>query len=264
MSSEPAYQRIAGRLRDEINTGKWKPGDKLPSHAELAESLGVSVTTARNAVLELVKENLLYTATSRGTIVRSDEVLEQIATAALQPDRPTSTFDAFVETARAAGRTASKQFSVKMEPANPHIARWLGITPNDWVYARTVVQYLDNEPWSQEISYYPRDLAESTGLDTPHDIPEGTIRRLAATGHAEIAHRDTLQARPATPDEAAVLGIATGTMILEKITIAASRDHITCASVWHSIAIKNRTIYELGDPEGLRKIRAVLEHPKDH
>ena len=38
--------------------------------------------------------------------------------------------------------------------------------------AATVRWYLDNEPWSWEVSFYPRDLAEATGIDSPHDIHE--------------------------------------------------------------------------------------------
>ncbi len=261
MADGPRYQRIADLLREEIRNGTWKPGDRLPSHNELADQMQVSITTARNAIQVLVAENLLYTATSRGTIVRSQEVLESVVTSPIRPDRPKSTQDIFSELARAAGREPAKQFSARMEPAGPDVALWLGVPKDSWVVARTVVQYLDNEPWSWEISFYPRDLAEATGVDSPHDIPEGTTRRLAQRGHPESAHRDTIVARPATAEEALVLGVGTGTMLLDHLRIGANGDRITRVTRHRSIAARNRLAYELGDDAGTELIRKTLGAP---
>ncbi|MBF6171388.1 GntR family transcriptional regulator [Nocardia blacklockiae] len=261
MADGPRYQRIADLLREEIRNGKWKPGDRLPSHSELADQMQVSITTARNAIQVLVTENLLYTATSRGTIVRSQEVLESVVTHHIRPDRPKSAHDIFSEIARTAGRVPSKQFSARMEPAGPDVAHWLGVPRDSWVVARTVVQYLDNEPWSWEVSFYPRDLAEATGIDFPHDIPEGTTRRLAERGQPETAHRDTIVARPATAEEAAVLGVGTGTMLLDHLRIGANSARVTRVTRQRSIAARNRLAYELGDADGTEVIRKTLGAP---
>jgi GntR family transcriptional regulator len=121
-----------------------------------------------------------------------------------------------------------------------------------------VVQYLDHEPWSWEVSFYPRDLAEATGIDSPHDIPEGTTRRLADRGHAETAHRDTLVARPASAEEASVLGVATGTILLDHLRIGATHERVTRATRHRSLATGNRLAYELGDAQGTAIIRATL------
>lgn len=258
MADGPTYRRIADLLREEIRAGKWHPGDRLPSHTELADQMEVSITTARNAIQVLVAENLVYTATSRGTIVRSQEVLESVVTNHIRPDRPQSAHDIFEEIARAAHREPAKEFSARMEPASPQVALWLGVSEDSWVLARTVVQYLDNEPWSWEVSFYPRDLAESTGIDSPHDIPEGTTRRLADRGHAETAHRDTLAARPASAEEAIVLGVATGTILLDHLRIGANNERVTRATRHRSIATRNRLAYELGDDAGTAVIRRAL------
>ncbi|MGW4842590.1 GntR family transcriptional regulator [Nocardia brasiliensis] len=261
MADGPTYHRIADLLREEIRAGKWKPGDRLPSHTELAEHMQVSLTTARNAIQVLVTENLVYTATSRGTIVRNQEVLESVVTDHIRQDRPRAGHDIFEEIARAANRVPSKEFSAKMEPAGPEVALWLGVPEDSWVLARTVVQYLDNEPWSWEVSFYPRDLAEATGIDSPHDIPEGTTRRLADRGQAETAHRDTLTARPASAEEANVLGVATGTILLDHLRIGANHERVTRATRHRSIASSNRLAYQLGDAEGMAVIGRTLGVP---
>ncbi|ATL65765.1 GntR family transcriptional regulator [Nocardia terpenica] len=261
MADGPRYLRIADLLREEIRSGTWKPGDRLPSHTELAAQMRVSITTARNAIQVLVAENLLYTATSRGTIVRSQEVLESVVTTHIRLDRPKSAQDIFSEIARAAGREPAKQFSARMEPASAEVAMWLGVPKDSWVVSRTVVQYLDNEPWSWEISFYPRDLAEVTGIDSPHDIPEGTTRRLVERGYAETAHRDTIVARPATAEEAAVLGVGIGTMLLDHLRIGATAERITRVTRHRSTAARNRLAYELGEDAGTDIIRRVLGAP---
>lgn len=258
MPDGPTYHRIADLLREEIRAGKWRPGDRLPSHTELADQMQVSITTARNAIQVLVTENLVYTATSRGTIVRNQEVLESVVTDPIRPDRPQSPHDIFEEIARGAHREPAKEFSAKMLPASAEVAMWLGIPEDSWVLARTVVQHLDHEPWSWEVSFYPRDLAEATGIDSPHDIPEGTTRRLADRGHAETAHRDTLVARPATAEEAVVLGVATGTILLDHLRIGANHERVTRATRHRSIASRNRLAYELGDAEGTAVIRETI------
>ncbi|WP_405167228.1 GntR family transcriptional regulator [Nocardia sp. NBC_01499] len=261
MADGPTYHRIADLLREEIRAGKWKPGDRLPSHTELAEHMQVSLTTARNAIQVLVTENLVYTATSRGTIVRNQEVLESVVTDHIRHDRPKSPHDIFEEIARGAHRVPSKEFTAKMEPAGPSVALWLGVPEDSWVLARTVVQFLDNEPWSWEVTFYPRDLAEATGIDSPHDIPEGTTRRLADRGHAETAHRDTLTARPASAEEATVLGVAAGTILLDHLRIGANHERVTRATRHRSIAARNRLAYQLGDAEGLGVIGRTIGVP---
>ncbi|MGQ4597271.1 GntR family transcriptional regulator [Nocardia sp. R6R-6] len=58
MAGGPTYHRIADLLREEIRTGKWKPGDRLPSHTQPAEQIQVSIATARNAIHVLGAEIL--------------------------------------------------------------------------------------------------------------------------------------------------------------------------------------------------------------
>ncbi|MFD6391358.1 GntR family transcriptional regulator [Nocardia sp. NPDC055029] len=258
MADGPTYLRIADLLREEIRAGTWKPGDRLPSHSELAEQMQVSITTSRNAIQVLVAENLVYTATSRGTIVRNQEVLESVVTDHIRPDRPRSAHDIFEEIARAASREPAKEFSTRMEPADDQVAQWLGVPTDSWVLARTVVQYLDNEPWSWEVSFYPRDLAEAASIDSPHDIPEGTTRRLADHGYGETAHRDTLTARPASAEEAAVLGVATGTVLLDHLRIGANHERVTRATRHRCLAGRNRLAYQLGDTAGTAVIDRTL------
>lgn len=66
----PISQNIANQISDMIFLEKrYKPGDKLPNEHKLAEELGVSRTTIREAVKILVANSVLTIDRGRGTFV---------------------------------------------------------------------------------------------------------------------------------------------------------------------------------------------------
>jgi integrase len=67
--TSPPYLRIAADLRAAITCGALKPGDPLPTHAELAERYGVSAGTAHRAVTELaVAGDVLVSHSKRAAV----------------------------------------------------------------------------------------------------------------------------------------------------------------------------------------------------
>jgi GntR family transcriptional regulator len=65
----PYYYQLEVLLRQQIAQGRWKLGQRLPSEKELCEHYGVSRTTVRQAVGNLVANGLLYHAKGKGTFV---------------------------------------------------------------------------------------------------------------------------------------------------------------------------------------------------
>lgn len=65
----PLYQTVRNRLHRDLVMGTWKPGDMLPTEVELAREYGVSLGTARQALLSLVREGRLVRSAGRGTFV---------------------------------------------------------------------------------------------------------------------------------------------------------------------------------------------------
>ncbi len=53
------YERVVEQIRRVIYLGRYLPGDKLPPERELAQQLGVSRTTVREAIRMLEGENLI-------------------------------------------------------------------------------------------------------------------------------------------------------------------------------------------------------------
>jgi DNA-binding LacI/PurR family transcriptional regulator len=69
VGGEHLYRQLAIRLGRNIRDGKLKPGQRLPSMDDLAESCGVTKITIRRALLELKSEGLIYTKPAQGTYV---------------------------------------------------------------------------------------------------------------------------------------------------------------------------------------------------
>lgn len=67
----PASQQIANVLRAAIRTGRFAPGDRLPSQLELADRYGVARETVKAALRILRDERLIVTRQGSGAFVRA-------------------------------------------------------------------------------------------------------------------------------------------------------------------------------------------------
>ena len=67
---------IARKLETMILEGVLKPGEKLPPERQLAESLGVSRPSLREAIQKLAARNLLRTRRGGGTFVDEPCVID--------------------------------------------------------------------------------------------------------------------------------------------------------------------------------------------
>jgi len=65
----PMYRKIAGDLIDRIEKGELRPGDKIPTEAELGRVYGVSRITVTHAIRELQNRNLVYRVKGSGTFI---------------------------------------------------------------------------------------------------------------------------------------------------------------------------------------------------
>ena len=66
----PRYQRLRDDLAARINRNEWRPGEPIPSEAELGAHYGVAIGTVRKAIDQLVIDNVLERQQGRGTFVR--------------------------------------------------------------------------------------------------------------------------------------------------------------------------------------------------
>ncbi|WP_303971987.1 GntR family transcriptional regulator [Faecalicoccus pleomorphus] len=63
--------QIKLEITNKIKSGKYLPGDKIPSEPQLVKIYNVSRVTVRNAIQQLVDENILIKRHGKGTFVKS-------------------------------------------------------------------------------------------------------------------------------------------------------------------------------------------------
>lgn len=69
-SYEPAYAQLADILRHSVATGALRPGDQLPSEAQLCQRYQVSPMTVRRAINILAEQDVVIAEQGRGTFVK--------------------------------------------------------------------------------------------------------------------------------------------------------------------------------------------------
>jgi len=69
-SYEPAYSQLANILRHSMANGILRPGDQLPSEAQLCERYSVSPMTVRRAINLLSDQGMVIPEQGRGTFVK--------------------------------------------------------------------------------------------------------------------------------------------------------------------------------------------------
>jgi len=67
--AERLSDRLAERLGQEIDAGRLRPGDRLPTEQRLADAHGVSRTVVREAVHQLQSRGLLRSRQGSGVYV---------------------------------------------------------------------------------------------------------------------------------------------------------------------------------------------------
>ena len=72
----PKYLQISAWLKELIQNGRYRPGEKLPSEVELSQVCGVNRNTLRQAISELAAIGLLRKEKGTGTFVETRAPVE--------------------------------------------------------------------------------------------------------------------------------------------------------------------------------------------
>lgn len=77
VSDRPIFLQIVERIQMDIISGKYKPGDKLPSVRDLAGEASVNPNTMQKAFAELERDGLVYSQRTAGRFITEDTVMIQ-------------------------------------------------------------------------------------------------------------------------------------------------------------------------------------------
>lgn len=235
MVQAPRYRELADELRDAILSERvvlsvsLTDGTQLPTEPELGEHFQVSRGTVRQALRELAAEGLIETRGRSGTFVRRLPML-MYDVGAENPQRRdehgVSTTDTWFSVVKASGRTPSQDFRFRIEPARVDVASRLEVPAGELVVVRDCMRYVNDVPWSEQVTFYSYEIAKECGLDTPQDIPEGTVRRMASHGVLEDTLKHEISSRPANEEERRQFELAPGVSVLIYRRVATAGDRI--------------------------------------
>lgn len=71
-SDRPIFLQIVERIQMDIISGKYRPGDKLPSVRDLAGEASVNPNTMQKAFSELERNGLVYSQRTSGRFITED------------------------------------------------------------------------------------------------------------------------------------------------------------------------------------------------
>ncbi|MEU4823167.1 GntR family transcriptional regulator [Actinomadura sp. NPDC023710] len=213
--TQPAYQRIADDLRQQIIDGRLAPGERVLSRTQIREQYEVSDQVAIGAVRLLTSEGFLEARSGSGTYVRRKPELKRLARYWYgTSDRDGSPFRS--EMARQ-GREGTWRVSSETGSATPQIAERLEFAAGDPVMTSRYTFLADERPVMLSTSWEPLALTGGTPIMFPEEGPHagaGVVARMRAIGQHIESVQEVVTARPVLQSEAELLGEALGSVVL--------------------------------------------------
>ena len=197
---QPQYRQIEQALRERIAT--LRPGERLPSDAELCVEFGVSRMTARNAMQRLAEDGLIARHPGRGSFV--------IAPPA---HRRANRLMTFTQEMLRRGRVPSSRLLTRViRPSSSAEATALEIPQRQPIVHLRRIRLADDEPIALESTVLVGDCADAV---MTADLAHGSLHEtLGKAGCVLRRGSGTIAAAAATAEDARLLGIRTGDPLL--------------------------------------------------
>lgn len=205
----PAVQLARRALGQLLDRRVWAPGSQLPGERALAQRVGVSRSSLRQALALLEDEGRVHSSPQRGWFVATDVVSE-----------PPSVLKSFTDIARARGLTATARLLRReVRPAGYEESARLRIAPAAEVLEIVRVRGLDDVPVCLDTTVLVRSRARA--LEDADLTDRSLFAELEARAGVRVMHSTyTARADGAQPLEAELLRVPPGTPVLvgEEVT----------------------------------------------
>ncbi len=199
----PLYYQVGQILRREIETGKYKPGDLIPTEAELQVRFNVSRATIRQAIADLVYSGLVERKRSQGTRVASgrfEATLQELAS-----------FTNEMMTSNLNLTTHILQF-LYIQPPEP-AQEALNLRADEMVAMMERARYVDDRPIAVERWYAPLKFFPGIDKDMfkPSGMEQSTYYMMMKRYSVQVTRTvDSVSAVGLQPHEARILKVEQG------------------------------------------------------
>lgn len=140
----PLYQQLCEAIKEKINHGEYKVGDRIPSEEQLSKMYGISRITVRSGVEKLCEDNILVKKHGKGTFVSLPIHVES-----------TKAGNSFTESCKQIGAIpTTKIISLALVESNSKIARLLDIKEGSKVICIKRLRLVNGVPTILEIDYF--------------------------------------------------------------------------------------------------------------
>jgi DNA-binding GntR family transcriptional regulator len=196
----PLYFQISENLKAIIESGALAPGERLENELELAERLGVSRPTVRQAIQRLVQQGMVVRRRGLGTVVLAPRIMRPLALSSLYDDL------------QATQRTPSTAvLSAEQVEADETIATVLAIPAGTPVLSVERLRSADGTPLAIMHNVVPARLLRGVAADLEKT---GLYELLRAQGVQLHVADQVIGARRATQREARLLEAARTATVL--------------------------------------------------
>ena len=224
-SAIPYYYQLFKYMEKKIRAGEWKAGQKLPSEGALCRHFGVSRTVVRQALQELVSDNLVETFKGKGSFIAPPKhawLLMQSLTG-------------FYQDAEARGeKVSTRVLELKVIPASGEVADLLALDEGTPVICLRRLRFVDDEPVVVVVTYIPEHLCP--GL-VNEDFTSQSLYRLLAEKYGLVIAEGvrTIESINAPPDLAQLLGVPAGAALslLKSVGQLADGTPLEYYVAWH-------------------------------
>ncbi|MGH1562638.1 GntR family transcriptional regulator [Mumia sp. DW29H23] len=153
-SPVPLYFQIAEQLEGAILSGALAPGDKIDNELALADRLGLSRPTVRQAIQVLVDKGMVVRKRGVGTQVVHGKVRRSVELTSLYDDLAAAGQDPRTEV-----------LGLRRVEAGEEVARELQLEPGAPVWSLERVRYIGDEPLALMHNLLPAPLLDLGAID---------------------------------------------------------------------------------------------------
>ena len=251
----PYYVQLKASLVESIESGHWKPGDRIPSEPELCRMFSVSRTVVRQALKDMTYQGLVVREKGKGTFVAEPKISSGSLVHSL--------VGFYEDMAERGNAPVTRVLEQVIEPASARLMTALNIAATTPVVKLVRLRFVQDEPIVLVTSFLPYDLCPKL---VQADLSEQSLYAFLKSeyGLSIASGRRRIEAVAASETEARLLQIEEGAPLLRLDSVSYLEDG-TPLEYFHGVFRGDRSRFEveIDRMRGLERRGGLAERDED-